>query len=267
MSALEKVLRWPVGSAPAEEDPNAAWCWPCPRRWPALACTWPALTQTMTGTTTRRQGDDDGDADDIENSATYKALIKKGVAPKLARAMALKAAKKVAATALAESACVILAGLTEPEAEPGTGADLPWPGGRAGRPARGERVGAPGMAKQGQGIAGWQLPDAGYEACALRRGARRLQARDWKAAMRLIRKLAKSWAWSCPPCPGSAESRRWPRPWSRWPPSAMQRPRRWPMRRSTVCMPTRTCITGTTCTAGPPTGWQRWPVVRERFAR
>lgn len=61
------------------------------------------------------KGSDDGD--DVTKSALYKRLIGKGVNPKVARAMAMKAAKKVAATALCDGIMVALAGLTAAEGD------------------------------------------------------------------------------------------------------------------------------------------------------
>lgn len=59
-------------------------------------------------------GDDDSDSgDDHSGHATYKALVKKNVPPKKAAAMCASADKKVKASALADSAQVILTGLSE----------------------------------------------------------------------------------------------------------------------------------------------------------
>ena len=58
--------------------------------------------------------DDDSDSgNDHSGHATYKALVKKNVPPKKAAAMCASADKKVKASALADSAQVILAGLSE----------------------------------------------------------------------------------------------------------------------------------------------------------
>ena len=172
MSALEKVLKL-AGTAPqqSQEDPASDLVLALSTALDGVRVYLASSDSDDDGDDDKGGKDDDGDADDIENSATYKALIKKGVAPKLARAMALKAAKKVAASALAESACVILAGLTEARCGAGTGADLSRPDGRPGRPARGERVRSQVAGRQGLGIAGRQLPDGRCEACALGCGA------------------------------------------------------------------------------------------------
>jgi hypothetical protein len=123
VSALNKVLRLSGNqAAPAEEDPAA-------EQVLALASALDELRLYFASSGSDDDGDDDssggddGDEDDQggghSDHATYKALCKKGVKPAMAAKMCAKADKKVKASVLAESACVILAGLV--------GGDVPVP--------------------------------------------------------------------------------------------------------------------------------------------
>lgn len=115
MSALDKVLALSRPAEPAGEDPAADLVL-------ALSTALSELRVYLAKSDPDDDGDDDsggkGDSDsDSGHSShgTYKALIKKGVKPAMAAKMCARSDKKVAASALAESACIILAGLTEPE--------------------------------------------------------------------------------------------------------------------------------------------------------
>jgi hypothetical protein len=59
------------------------------------------------------KGDDSDDGDDDETAAAVAKLVKKGVPLAKAKAMVQQAAKQVKASALAESACVILSRLVD----------------------------------------------------------------------------------------------------------------------------------------------------------
>ena len=176
--------------SPAEEDPNAGLVL-------ALSSALDGVRLYLASSDSDDDGDDsggkddDGDADDIENSATYKALIKKGVAPKLARAMALKSAKKVKASALAESACVILAGLTAPDAETapeptylGRMVALAAPPGESASERR-------QSAKEGEALpdGSYPIPDKKHLHSAAVLAASKHG--NWKAAQALIRRRAR----------------------------------------------------------------------------
>jgi len=185
MSALDKVLALSRPGEPAEEDPNADLVL-------ALSSALAGVRLYLASSDSDDDGDDDGDADDIENSATYKALIKKGVAPKLARAMALKAAKKVEATALAESACVILAGLVEGES--GGSAEPPTYLGRM--VALAAPPGESASERRASAKAGNALPDGSYpipDKKHLHSAAVLAASKhgNWKAAQSLIRRRAR----------------------------------------------------------------------------
>jgi hypothetical protein len=123
MTALEKVLSLAgptvtmTGGAPAEKDLNADL---------VLALSTALDEVRLYLASSDDDGDDgstaksggksgDGDGEDGEFAAMVARLVKKGVPEARAKMMARQAMKRVKASALAESACVILAGLTEPE--------------------------------------------------------------------------------------------------------------------------------------------------------
>lgn len=116
MSSLDKVLR--QSAAPAAEEAPAA------DLVLALSSALDGLCLYLASDDSDDDGDDDSGGEDDDGDSghsshgTYKALIKKGVKPAMAAKMCARSDKKVAASALAESACLILAGLTEPDAAP-----------------------------------------------------------------------------------------------------------------------------------------------------
>jgi hypothetical protein len=119
MSALDKVLSLASpGTEPASQGEDTA------ELVLALSTALNGLCVHLASSDSDDDGDDDsggGDSDDDSGHSdhgTYKALIKKGVKPAMAAKMCARSDKKVAASALAESACVILAGLTEPDVAP-----------------------------------------------------------------------------------------------------------------------------------------------------
>lgn len=136
-------------------------------------------------------GKSNADDDDHDSHATYKALCKKGVNPKLAAKMCAKADQKMEASALAESACVILAGLTEPEAEPaveptylGRMVALAAPPGESASERR-------ASAKEGNALpdGSYPIPDKKHLHSAAVLAASKKG--NWKAARSLIRRRAR----------------------------------------------------------------------------
>ena len=159
MSALDKVLALSRPAEPAEENPAADLVL-------ALSTALDGLRVYLAKSDPDDDGDDDsggkGDSDsDSGHSShgTYKALIKKGVKPAMAAKMCARSDKKVAASALAESACVILAGLTEPATaaapEPTIWAGWSrWPP----RPGRAHRSAGAWRRRQGHALADGSYP-------------------------------------------------------------------------------------------------------------
>lgn len=191
MTALEKLLALSHPGAPAEEDPAADLVL-------ALSAALDGLRLYLAKSDPDDDGDDDssakGDSDsDSGHSShgTYKALIKKGVKPAMAAKMCARSDKKVAATALAESACVILAGLTEPDAgtvpEPSYIGRMVALAAPAGESASERRA----SAKAGNALddGSYPIPDKKHLHSAAVLAASKHG--NWKAAQSLIRRRAR----------------------------------------------------------------------------
>jgi hypothetical protein len=195
MSALDKVLalsRPGTEPQPGGQDEDTA------EQVLALSTALDGMRLYLASSDPDDDGDDDsggkGDTDDDEGSghsdhATYEALCKKGVKPAMAAKMCAKADKKVAASALAESACVILAGLTEPDPAP-----EPTYVGRV--VALAAPPGESASDRKSLAAKGWALDDGSYpmpDAKHVHSAAVLAASKhgDWKAAKSLIRKMAK----------------------------------------------------------------------------
>lgn len=191
MSALDKVLALSRPAEPAGEDPAADLVL-------ALSTALDGLRLYLAKSDPDDDGDDDsggkGDSDsDSGHSShgTYKALIKKGVKPAMAAKMCARSDKKVAASALAESACVILAGLTEPEE---ASAQEPTYLGRM--VALAAPAGESASDRKSLAAKGWALEDGSYpmpDSKHVHSAAVLAVSKhgNWKAALRLIPKMAK----------------------------------------------------------------------------
>jgi len=134
--------------------------------------------------------DDDGDGENDEFAAMVARLVKKGVPEARAKMMAKQAMNRVKASALAGSACVILAGLTEPEAA----AAPPTYLGRV--VALAAPPGESASDRRSLAAKGWALPDGSYPIPDKKHlhSAAVLAASghgNASAAKRLIRKRAK----------------------------------------------------------------------------
>lgn len=113
MSALDKVLKLSNPGAASKEDPVGDLVL-------ELSSALDGLRLYLASSDSDDDGDDDsGGKDDTDGDSghsshgTYKALIKKGVKPAMAAKMCARSDKKVAASGLADSACVILSRLVD----------------------------------------------------------------------------------------------------------------------------------------------------------
>ncbi len=187
MSALEKVLR--LSAVPVEEDPGDELSL-------ALTVALDELRLYLASSDSDDDGDDDsgggddGDEDDAGHMghATYKALIKKGVKPAMAEKMCAKADQKVKASALLDSVYVMLsADDAPPEVSPtylGRVVALAAPKGESASDRR--SLAAKGWALED---GSYPMPDAKHVHSSAVLAASKHG--DWKAAMRLIPKMAR----------------------------------------------------------------------------
>lgn len=136
--------------------------------------------------------DDDSSGGEHSSHGTYKALVKKGVKPVLAAKMCARADSRVKAVALAGSAEVILAGLSEPEdqdaGQPPTAVDR--------LAALAAPPGESASERRSLAAKGWALPDGSYpipDKKHLHSAAVLAASKhgNWQAAQRLIRKRAR----------------------------------------------------------------------------
>jgi hypothetical protein len=183
MSALEKVLRL-AGSPAAPQDLGSLEA-------ELLLAARTGARDLSVLLASDDDPDDDGDDDSSEQGdtdddaghtshATFKALKKKGIPDAKAAAMCAKADKKVKASALADSLGVILAGLSEGD----TLVALAAPPGESAEDRR-------SLAAKGRALkdGSYPIPDKKH----LHKAAVLAASHhgDWKAAQRLIRKVAR----------------------------------------------------------------------------